>query len=200
MTCATSSTPLVNTLTTRSHPCPAVFLHLADLSLALCTHRPHKISTQSSPTSRTGCTTRARTSPSKARAQVSWRCCVELTLLVLAAYTDKLKSMTVLSDPALLRVKEHEKLPAAENALRQAIVHYRKFLSEHAAGSDKYAHIDAADVAKVCALKCCRVCLIQQFSRVSIIHRSQPLLRSRRSLWTRRCLPSAPSRRASLLL
>ena len=57
--------------------------------------------------------------------------------------------MTDITNPALTRAKEHEKIPEAETALRQTIVHFRKFTEEHAAGSDKYSHIDAADVAKV---------------------------------------------------
>ncbi len=57
--------------------------------------------------------------------------------------------MTSISAPALALAKELEKLPEAEATLRQAIVHHRKFTEEHAAGSEKYAHIDAADVAKV---------------------------------------------------
>jgi len=69
-----------------------------------------------------------------------------------AEYATRLQSMTDISGPALARAKEYEKLPEAENALRQAIVHFRKITEEHAAGSDKYSHIEAAEMAKVSAL------------------------------------------------
>ena len=64
-------------------------------------------------------------------------------------YASRLQAMTAISAPALTRVKELEKLPEAEASLRQTIVHFRKFTDEYAAGSEKYKHLDAADVAKV---------------------------------------------------
>jgi hypothetical protein len=68
--------------------------------------------------------------------------------------------MTDISGPAFTRAKEHEKLPEAEAALLQSIVHYRKFTEEHASGSDKYKHIDVADVAKVYCTQSCRVLML----------------------------------------
>ena len=65
-------------------------------------------------------------------------------------YTSRHKVMTDISDPALARAKEFEKLPEAEAALRQTIVHFRKVTEEYASGSEKYKHIDAADMNKVC--------------------------------------------------
>ena len=57
--------------------------------------------------------------------------------------------MTDITNPALTRAKEHEKIPEAETALRQTIVHFRKFTEEHASGAEKYKHLEAVDVAKV---------------------------------------------------
>jgi molecular chaperone DnaK (HSP70) len=69
-----------------------------------------------------------------------------------AEYATRLQSMTDISGPALARSKEFEKLPEAENSIRQAIVHLRKITEEYAAGSDKYSHIEAAEMAKVAAM------------------------------------------------
>ena len=69
-------------------------------------------------------------------------------------YATRLQSMTAISGPALALVKEHEKLPEAEKTLRTAIVQFRKFVDEYAAGSEKYKHIDAAEAGKVSSFEC----------------------------------------------
>lgn len=64
-------------------------------------------------------------------------------------YNEKLKDLRVTGDEVKARAMDFETRPKAEEAMRQAIVHFRKFLDEHAAGDEKYAHISEEQVKKV---------------------------------------------------
>eukprot|EP00055_Hartaetosiga_balthica_P008360 m.30932 g.30932 ORF g.30932 m.30932 type:complete len:833 (+) comp6263_c0_seq1:41-2539(+) len=64
-------------------------------------------------------------------------------------YNDQLKDLKLTGDDIVSRKNEWEARPKAIESLQQAIVHYRKFLNECAAGDEKYTHLSEEDVAKV---------------------------------------------------
>ncbi len=66
-------------------------------------------------------------------------------------YADRLAGLKALGEPALARAREAEAVPAAEEAFRKGIVVARKFLDQHAAKEEQYAHIDDLEASKVVA-------------------------------------------------
>lgn len=66
-----------------------------------------------------------------------------------SVYSDKLKDLQTIGDPAERRGSENGKRQGAIEDFQKSIVQVRKFLDAHKAGDEKYAHISAEDVEKV---------------------------------------------------
>ncbi|EGD83551.1 HS24/P52 protein [Salpingoeca rosetta] len=64
-------------------------------------------------------------------------------------YIEKLQGLQATGNEVKARAQDWETRPRAEEKLRETIVHFRKFVDEHAAGEEKYAHIAAEQVKKV---------------------------------------------------
>ena len=62
---------------------------------------------------------------------------------------EKLNELRGTSKPVEARHTEAALRPEAENALRHAIVRFRRFVDEYRAGDEKYVHIDSKLVEKV---------------------------------------------------
>lgn len=69
-----------------------------------------------------------------------------------SAFVEKLNELKGTGKPLETRHNEAQMRPEAEEALRHAIVHFRKFVDEQRGGDEKFAHIDAKLVDKVCAV------------------------------------------------
>lgn len=102
-----------------------------------------------------------------------------------SAFVDKLNELRGTGKPLETRHTEAQKRPEAEEALRQAIVHFRKFVDEARSGNEKYAHIDPKLVDKVATETSARESWLAEMPR------------SRRRRPSTRCLPYSPPRSCS---
>eukprot|EP00051_Salpingoeca_urceolata_P026766 m.478571 g.478571 ORF g.478571 m.478571 type:complete len:941 (+) comp21167_c0_seq1:135-2957(+) len=66
-----------------------------------------------------------------------------------SVYVQRLSELRKVGDPVAGRAQEADTRPAALEKLQRTVVRFEKFLSEYAAGNEKYNHLDATDVDKV---------------------------------------------------
>eukprot|EP00730_Choanoeca_flexa_P017159 TRINITY_DN8224_c0_g1_i2.p1 TRINITY_DN8224_c0_g1~~TRINITY_DN8224_c0_g1_i2.p1 ORF type:complete len:831 (+),score=271.44 TRINITY_DN8224_c0_g1_i2:43-2535(+) len=64
-------------------------------------------------------------------------------------YVEKLQNLQTTGNAVKQRAAEHQSRPEAVEAFQKYIVQVQKFLTEHAAGDEKYDHISQDDIAKV---------------------------------------------------
>nr|DAC74176.1 TPA_exp: heat shock protein A4 [Apostichopus japonicus] len=65
------------------------------------------------------------------------------------AYITKLEDLKKLGDPVVKREQEATERPRAFDELGQALILYRKFLTQYNDGDEKFSHIEKADIEKV---------------------------------------------------